>query len=472
MLTKETILRRPEIQQLLQNYRQNIESSERLALQHRNNYQIDPSFYDQYDVKCGLRNADGKGVLAGLTGISTVRATKIENGVSVPAEGELFYRGYSIFDLVSGFIQQNRFGFEEIVYLLLTGDLPTQENLTDFHKLLADYQILPDHFKSSVIMHLPSDNIMNGIEKCVLALHSTDPKPDDISIPNVMRQCLELIARFPSLAVYNYQMTQYFHNGSSMVLHKPDKTKTIAENLLAMMRDDGQYTQLEARLLDLALVLHAEHGGGNNSTFTMHVVTSSGTDTYSAISASLGSLKGPKHGGANLKVMEMFRDLKAHVANWNDRDAIRNYLIGLLNREGFDRSGLIYGLGHAVYTVSDPRAKILKKFAEMLSDEKDMHDEFHLYETVEEIATELLLERRKTAKGVCANVDFYSGFVYQMLGIPMELYTPIFAIARVAGWSAHRIEELTNSNKIIRPAYQPIGSEKQYVPLQERGKQV
>ena len=468
MLTKEAILKRPELQQIVQKYRHNIERSEQLALQYQENYQINPSFYEQYDVKCGLRDADGRGVLAGLTGISKVQATKLENGVQVPAEGELFYRGYSISDLVNGFIQQNRFGFEEIIYLLLTGELPKADELKAFHELLADYQNLPAHFKSSVIMRMPSDNIMNGMEKCVLALHSTDPKPDDISIPNVMRQCLELIARFPSLAVYNYQMTQYFHKGSSMVLRKPKPDKTIAENLLTMMRPDGKYTQLEARLLDLALVLHAEHGGGNNSTFTMHVVTSSGTDTYSAISASLGSLKGPKHGGANLKVMEMFQDLKAHVTDWNNRDAIRSYLTGLLNREGFDHSGLIYGLGHAVYTVSDPRARILKKFAEMLSNEKQMHDEFQLYQTVEEIATELLLERRKTNKGVCANVDFYSGFVYEMLGIPMELYTPIFAIARIAGWSAHRIEELTNSNKIIRPAYRPVGLERIYVPLGER----
>ena len=468
MLTKEAILKRPELQQIVQKYRHNIERSEQLALQHQENYQINPSFYEQYDVKCGLRDADGRGVLAGLTGISKVQATKLENGVQVPAEGELFYRGYSISDLVNGFIQQNRFGFEEIIYLLLTGELPKADELKSFHELLADYQNLPAHFKSSVIMRMPSDNIMNGMEKCVLALHSTDPKPDDISIPNVMRQCLELIARFPSLAVYNYQMTQYFHKGSSMVLRKPKPDKTIAENLLTMMRPDGKYTQLEARLLDLALVLHAEHGGGNNSTFTMHVVTSSGTDTYSAISASLGSLKGPKHGGANLKVMEMFQDLKAHVTDWNNRDAIRSYLTGLLNREGFDHSGLIYGLGHAVYTVSDPRARILKKFAEMLSNEKQMHDEFQLYQTVEEIATELLLERRKTNKGVCANVDFYSGFVYEMLGIPMELYTPIFAIARIAGWSAHRIEELTNSNKIIRPAYRPVGLERTYVPLGQR----
>lgn len=468
MLTKEAILKNPVLQKMLQEYARNIEKSEQLALQHAGNYQIDPMFYDKYDVKRGLRNADGKGVLAGLTGISTVHASRMENGISVPDEGKLFYRGYSIDDLVNGFIAQNRFGFEEIIYLLLTGELPTETQLTEFHGLIADYQILPDKFKSGVIMRLPSDNIMNGMEKCVLALHSTDPKPDDISVPNVMRQCLELIARFPSLAVYNYQMTQYFRKGSSMVVHKPDKTKTIAENLLAMMRHDGQYTKLEARLLDLALVLHAEHGGGNNSTFTVHVVTSSGTDTYSAISAALGSLKGPKHGGANLKVMEMFADLKKHVTDWNNRDAIRAYLNGLLNREGFDRSGLIYGLGHAVYTVSDPRAVILKQFAEMLSNEKGMHDEFHLYETVEEIATELLLERRKTSKGVCANVDFYSGFVYQMLGIPTDLYTPIFAIARIAGWSAHRVEELTNSNKIIRPAYQAIGENRVYVPLQDR----
>lgn len=376
MQTKDAFL-----QNMLSKYQTNIRKSEQLAAIHAENYYIDPSFYDIYDVKRGLRDADGKGVLAGLTSISTVSATRMENGISIPQDGQLFYRGYSVPELVQGFLDQKRFGFEEVIYLLLTGELPNKMQLADFRELIADYQELPDRFKSSVLLKIPPDNVMNGMGKSVLSLHSFDPKPDDIQIPNVMRQCLELIARFPSLAVYSYQSMQYFLNGQKMVLHRTDPTKTIAENLLMLMRDDGQYTELEARLLDLALVLHAEHGGGNNSSFTVHVVTSSGTDTYSAISAALGSLKGPKHGGANIKVTEMFADLKQHVTDWDNEAAIRSYLEGILQKKYFDHSGLIYGMGHAVYTISDPRAVLLKQFAEMLAKEKGMYAEFHLYET-------------------------------------------------------------------------------------------
>ena len=428
---------------------------------------IDQDLYIEYDVKRGLRDSSGKGVLTGLTEISDVLSYKTDHGVKIPADGQLFFQGYNVKDLIQGNARK-RFLFEEVTYLLLFGELPTEQQFESFCNILSQLQELSGQFVRDVIMRAPTENIMNMLQKSILTLYSYDENPEDISVANVLRQSLQLIGKMPLISVYAYQSYRHFKLDDSLIIINPDKSCSTAENILRMLRPDSKYTELEARVLDVALVLHAEHGGGNNSTFTMHVVTSSGTDTYSAISASLGSLKGPKHGGANLKVMEMFQDLKAHVTDWNNRDAIRAYLTGLLNREGFDHSGLIYGLGHAVYTVSDPRARILKRFAEMLSNEKQMHDEFQLYQTVEEIATELLLERRKTNKGVCANVDFYSGFVYEMLGIPMELYTPIFAIARIAGWSAHRIEELTNSNKIIRPAYRPVGLERTYVPLGER----
>ena len=405
---------------------------------------------------------------AGLTTISKVSATQLVDGKEVSAPGQLLYRGIPIDQLVQGFITHNRFGFEEIVYLLLMGRLPKPEEMQEFHQLLAHYQELPNHFNSGVIMKMPSDNIMNTMAKCVLALHAYDPKPDDISLPNVMRQCLQLIAQFPSLAVFGYQASMYFRNDKSMFIQKPDPKLTIAENILYMMRPDGKYTQLEAKLLDLCLVLHAEHGGGNNSAFTVHVVSSSGTDTYSTVAAALGSLKGPKHGGANIKVMEMFRDLKANCRDWKDEDAIRAYLSGLLRGEGFDHTGLIYGMGHAVYSVSDPRAVILKGFVEQLSAEKGCHEEFELYATVERLAKEVITQNRKIYKGVCANVDFYSGFVYRMLGLPVDLYTPIFAIARIAGWSAHRLEELINCRKIIRPAYLSVAEPQPYVPMEER----
>ena len=453
---------------MTQQYRKNAEKAARIAGESRERYSIPPELYGVHDVKRGLRDADGKGVVAGLTTVSQVTASRMENGVRVPDEGKLYYRGIRIQDLVDGFISRDRFGFEEIVYLLLTGELPGKAQLDEFHEIMSEYQILPEKFKSGIIMKMPSDNIMSMMEKCVLSLHAVDPNPDDTSIENVMRQSLELIARFPAMAVYSYQASQYFRQGESMVYHRPDPTKTIAENFLIMLRPDGQYTQLEARLLDLALVLHAEHGGGNNSAFTVHVVTSSGTDTYSAIAAALGSLKGPKHGGANLKVMEMFDDLKKNVPDWKDEAVLTEYLRKLLDKEGFDRSGLIYGMGHAVYSVSDPRAEILKSYAEKLSIEKGCHDEFQLYADVERIAKELITAKRKIYKGVCANIDLYSGFVYKMLGIPTDLYTPLFAIARIAGWSAHRIEELINSAKIIRPAYLAIREPRDYVPMDER----
>ncbi|MBQ8724630.1 MAG: citrate/2-methylcitrate synthase [Oscillospiraceae bacterium] len=453
---------------MAQLYNKNSENAARIAGESKERYRIPPELYGVYDVKRGLRDADGKGVVAGLTTVSQVTASRMENGVRVPEEGKLYYRGIRIQDLVDGFVSRDRFGFEEIVYLLLTGELPDEAQLGEFHEIMAEYQILPEKFKSGIIMKMPSDNIMSMMEKCVLSLHAVDPNPDDTSIENVMRQSLELIARFPAMAVYSYQASQYFRQGESMVYHRPDPTKTIAENFLIMLRPDGQYTQLEARLLDLALVLHAEHGGGNNSAFTVHVVTSSGTDTYSAIAAALGSLKGPKHGGANLKVMEMFDDLKKNVPDWKDEAVLTEYLRKLLDKEGFDRSGLIYGMGHAIYSVSDPRAEILKSYAEKLSIENGCHDEFQLYADVERIAKELISAKRKIYKGVCANIDLYSGFVYKMLGIPTDLYTPLFAIARIAGWSAHRIEELINSAKIIRPAYLAIREPRDYVPMDER----
>ncbi len=467
-MKKETLLHSSKIQKMIMQYKFDMQQVDHLMELAEPHYQIEPDLYMKYEVKRGLRDLDGRGVRAGLTTISKVSATQLVDGKEVSAPGQLLYRGIPIDQLVQGFITHNRFGFEEIVYLLLMGRLPKPEEMREFHQLLAHYQELPNHFNSGVIMKMPSDNIMNTMAKCVLALHAYDPKPDDTSLPNVMRQCLQLIAQFPSLAVFGYQASMYFRNDKSMFIQKPDPKLTIAENILYMMRPDGKYTQLEAKLLDLCLVLHAEHGGGNNSAFTVHVVSSSGTDTYSTVAAALGSLKGPKHGGANIKVMEMFRDLKANCRDWKDEDAIRAYLSGLLRGEGFDHTGLIYGMGHAVYSVSDPRAVILKGFVEQLSAEKGCHEEFELYATVERLAKEVITQNRKIYKGVCANVDFYSGFVYRMLGLPVDLYTPIFAIARIAGWSAHRLEELINCRKIIRPAYLSVAEPQPYVPMEER----
>ncbi|MGM9681989.1 MAG: citrate/2-methylcitrate synthase [Eubacteriales bacterium] len=430
---------------------------------------IDEELYIRYDVKRGLRDIMGKGVLAGLTDISEVCSSKIgENGESIPCEGELYYRGYNIKDIIHGFINDKRFGFEEVVYLLIFGDLPTREEEDEFTEILAHYRGLPKSFVRDIIMKAPPSDMMNTLARSVLALYSYDKNPNDISIPNVLRQCIQLIAQVPLLSVYGYQAHRYYNNDENFFIHTPRKELSTAENILYMLRPDGCYTPLEARVLDMALVLHAEHGGGNNSTFTTHVVTSSGTDTYSAIAASLGSLKGFRHGGANIKVVHMFDDIKKNVRDWNDDEELSAYLTAIINKEAFDRSGLIYGIGHAVYSVSDPRADVFRAYVEKLSEEKGMASEYALYRNVERLAPSVIAKKRKIYKGVSANVDFYSGFAYQMLGLPIELNTPIFAIARMAGWSAHRIEELVNEGKIIRPAYKSISERREYVPMSDR----
>lgn len=433
-----------------------------------NNY-IDPKLYIEHKVNRGLRDLDGNGVLTGLTEISEVNAKKVVDGKTVPSAGELYYRGYNIKDLVSGFISDDRYGFEEIVYLLLLGDLPNKQELESFNKILADYRTLPNSFTRDVIMKAPSENMMNSLARSVLTLYSYDKNAEDTSLENVMRQSLQLVALFPLLSVYGYQAYDYYHKKNGrLVIRDARPELSTAENLLSMLRPNGKFSHLEAKVLDLSLILHAEHGGGNNSSFTTHVVTSSGTDTYSAIAAALGSLKGPKHGGANIKVCKMFEDIKEHVKDWEDDDEIKNYLSKLLNKEAFDNSGLIYGIGHAVYSISDPRAEVLKGFVSRLSEEKGRQKEYKLYENVERLAPQVISGSKKMYKGVSANVDFYSGLVYQMLNIPVELFTPLFAIARIAGWSAHRMEELLNAGKIIRPAYKAVGARKNYEALSER----
>ena len=429
---------------------------------------MDLSLYGKYDVKRGLRDINGKGVLAGLTQVSNVQAVKVVDGKEVPCAGSLYYRGYNIKDLTNGFVKDNRFGFEETTYLLLFGTLPNEKQLEDFKELLANQRSLPRNFVRDVIMKAPGRDIMNALSRSVLTLYSYDNNPDDISLPNVLRQCLNLISIFPLLSVYGYQAYNHYVRGKSLYIHNPKKELSTAENILRMLRPDKQYTDLEAKILDLALILHMEHGGGNNSTFTTHVVSSSGTDTYSAIAASLGSLKGPKHGGANIKVVQMFQDMKKEVKNWEDEDAVRAYLKRLLHKEAFDKRGLIYGMGHAIYSVSDPRAEVFKGYVEQLAREKGRMKDYQLYATVERLAPKVIAEERKIYKGVSANVDFYSGFVYSMLDLPLELYTPMFAIARIVGWSAHRMEELINVDKIIRPAYKNVLPEAEYVPLCER----
>lgn len=429
---------------------------------------IDQELYTKYDVKRGLRDINGKGVLAGLTEISEIISSKTVDGVSVPCDGELYYRGYNINDLVTGFTRDKRFGFEEITYLLLFGELPAKKQLEDFRRILSNYRQLPTTFVRDIIMKSPSNDIMNGLARGVLTLYSYDDMPNDTSIPNVLRQSLALIALFPLIAVYSYQAKAYYHDNDSFFIHQPVPEYSTAENILHMLRSDSKFSELEARILDLALVLHAEHGGGNNSTFTTHVVTSSGTDTYSAIAAALASLKGPKHGGANIKVTMMFEDMKNKLSDWEDEDAIRDYLKKLLHKEAFDRSGLIYGMGHAVYSVSDPRAAILKNSVKKLSEEKHMEKEYSLYSKIERLAPEVIAKERRIYKGVSANIDFYSGFAYSMLQLPPELYTPIFAIARISGWSAHRIEELLVAGKIIRPAYRAVQEHRDYMPMSGR----
>ena len=440
---------------------------EELALKCEKNNAIDKELYTKYEVKRGLRDLNGKGVLAGLTNISDVCASKVVNGETVPCAGNLYYRGYNIKDLVKGFLDAKHPGYEETAYLLLFGELPTKEELKNFQEMIGERRTLPPNFVRDVILKAPSRDMMNSIARSILQLYSYDDKADDTSIPNVLRQCLNLISQFPMLMVYGYHAYNY-RRGEDLYIYAPDPNLSTAENILMMLREDRKYTKLEAKILDMALVLHMDHGGGNNSTFTTHVVTSSGTDTYSTIAAAMASLKGPKHGGANIKVTQMFEDMKAHLTDWTDDDQIRAYLEALLDKKAFDKKGLIYGMGHAVYSISDPRADIFKKFVKQLAREKGCQEEYALYEKVEHMAPEIIGQKRRMYKGVNANVDFYSGLVYSMLDLPSSLYTPIFAAARIVGWSAHRLEEIINSSKIMRPAYKYVGTHKQYIPLDKR----
>lgn len=429
---------------------------------------IPADLYVKHQVNRGLRNQKGEGVITGLTEISEINSFRMVDGVKTPCEGELFYRGVNIHNLTDGFMKDKRFGFEETAYLLLFGQLPNETQLSDFCQLLAAYRKLPTNFVRDVVLKAPSADMMNSLARSVLTLYSYDHHANENDVPNVLRQSLQMIALFPLLSVYGYQAYNHYGLGNSLIIHNPDPALSTAENLLHMLRPDGKYTEAEARILDLALVLHAEHGGGNNSTFTTHVVTSSGTDTYSTMAAALSSLKGPRHGGANIKVVQMFNDMKKVVRDWDDEDEIAAYLRRLLHKEAFDKAGLIYGMGHAVYTLSDPRANIFKQFVGVLSAEKSRDAECKLYHTVERIAPKIIGEERHIYKGVSANIDFYSGFVYDMLDLPLELYTPIFAISRIAGWSAHRIEEIINMGKIIRPAYISVSPQVPYVPLKDR----
>ncbi len=421
------------------------------------NHRIDKELYTKYDVKRGLRDSTGKGVLTGLTEISDVVAYEEIDGERVPIDGRLFYQGCNVNEIIDGLIDR-KFGFEEVIYLLLFGRLPKPQELEHFLYAMSEMQTLNNRFIRDVVMKASNANIMNAMQRCILTLYTYDSEPDAINAENVLRQSLELINKLPLIAVYSYMSYQHFRLDESLMIRNPQKGYSLSENILYMLRPDGKFTELEAKVLDIALILHAEHGGGNNSTFTTHVVTSSGTDTYSSISASIGSLKGPRHGGANLKVLNMFRDIKENIKDWEDEEEIKAYLTKILDKQAFDNSGLIYGMGHAVYTLSDPREVILKGFAKNLAEEKGLMDEFLFYDRIEKLAGELIMKKHKVQKNVCANVDFYSGFVYTMLGIPEELFTPIFAIARIPGWCAHRLEELLNGNKIIRPAYKYVGT--------------
>ena len=432
----------------------------------KKNAPINPELYSKYDVNRGLRDKNGTGVLTGLTEIGEVKSYTIDDGEIIPCEGKLYYHGVDLEDLVNGFTHAKRFGFEETTYLLLFGELPTAKQLEMFRKVLSDYRSLPTSFVRDIIMKAPSQDMMNTLARSVLTMYAYDERPDDTSVENVVRQCLQLIAMFPLMSVYGYQACNHYLKGHSLYIHTPPAELSTAETILFTLRSNQQYSNLEARILDLCLVVQAEHGGGNNSTFTTHVVSSSGTDTYSTIAAALGSLKGPRHGGANRKVVEMFDDIKNNVEDWTDEKQVTEYLKKILNKEAFDRSGLIYGIGHAVYTLSDPRTKVLKKFVRPLAEEKGRMKEFALYELIERIAPSLLSEKRQRA--VSANVDFYSGFIYSMLDLPLELYTPIFAIARISGWSAHRIEDIVNAGKIIRPAYKNVAKHTAYVELDNR----
>jgi citrate synthase len=434
------------------------------------NNKINPELYAKYQVKRGLRDLDGKGVLVGLTEIGEVHSYIVDEGEMIPVPGRLTYRGIDIQDIVNGFMRDKRFGFEEVTYLLLFGHLPAENELKDFQYILSVYQDLPDDFVRGVILKTPGKDIMNMLARSVLALYSYDENADDISIENILKQCMKLIAWFPSLAVYGYQAYAHYHGKQSLYLHSPRPELSVAENILHMLRPESKYTRLEAALLDLCLVIHAEHGGGNNSSFVTHVITSTGSDTYSVMAAAIGALKGPKHGGANIKAHQMLEDIKEHIGDWKDNDEIENYLTKIIKKEAFDRTGLIYGIGHAVYSISDPREVILREYAEKLADAKGYKDEFNLFQKVAQLAPIVIAQNNNMYKAISANVDFYSGFVYKMLGLPLEMFTPIFAISRMSGWSAHRIEEIVNSGKIIRPAYKSVAPRRNYIPLSARGK--
>lgn len=445
-----------------------LEYADRMAPQNVACCRIEPELFERYNVKRGLRDKTGTGVLAGLTTISAIKSyNETENGKE-PCAGELRYRGINVKELVGGCIAENRFGFEEASFLLLFGHLPNKQELSEYCEIVAALRCLPTNFVRDVVMKAPSKDIMNSLTRSVLTLSAYDSAPSDMRPENVLRQCLSLISRFPMLSVYGYQAYNHYVRNESLYIHRPDPKLSSAENILRLLRPDKTYTALEAQVLDIALILHMEHGGGNNSSFTTHVVASSGSDTFSVMAAALCSLKGPKHGGANIKVVEMVRDLKKNVRDTADEDAVRQYLEKLLAREAFDKKGLIYGMGHAVYSVSDPRAEVFKGFVEKLAHEKGRDEDFALYSTIARLAPQVIAERRRIYKGVSPNVDFYSGFVYSMLDIPPELYTPIFAMARVVGWSAHMLEELTNVDKIIRPAYRSVAEIQEYNPLAAR----
>ena len=426
----------------------------------RRNDTISPRLYEEYGVKKGLRDENGNGVLAGLTNISKITSSKIVDGKKVPCDGQLWYRGYRVEDLI-GSLGETELGYEKIAYLLLMGQMPDSAAAEEFRRLLGECRTLPTNFTRDVIMKAPGKDIMNSMTRGILTLASYDERAVDTGVSNSLRQCIQLIAEFPLLAVYGYHAYNYYENMDSMVIHRPDPALSTAENLLMMLRPNKKYTATEAKVLDTALILHMEHGGGNNSTFTTRVITSSGSDTYSTIAAAMSSLKGPKHGGANIKVMEMMEDIRLHVPDCSDKEALEDYLAKIINKEAFDRKGLVYGMGHAVYSLSDPRERIFKGYVEKLAAEKGRGDDLTLYRNVEELAPQLIAKHRRIYKGVSPNVDFYSGFVYDMLGIPQELYTAMFAVARIVGWSAHRIEELICMDKIIRPAYMSVMEERE-----------
>ena len=430
---------------------------------------INPDLYEKYDVKRGLRNANGTGVLVGLTRIGDVVGYEIgASGEKIPVPGRLMYRGYDVVDLVKDAESHDDYCYEQCAYLLLMGELPTKEELQNFRDFLGNVRSLPPNFTEDMIMKAPSQDIMNKLARGVLASYSYDDNPEDRSVPNIMRQCIELISRFSTLAAYGYQARRRYYENQSMFIHNPIPALSTAENFLHLIRPDGKYTKLEAQVLDLALIIHAEHGGGNNSSLTVHVVSSADTDTYSAIAAAVGSLKGRRHGGANIRVVEMMDEIKENVKDWSSEKEIRDYLYKIAKKQAFDKTGLIYGMGHAVYTISDPRALLLREKAKQLAEEKGCLEEFNLYRTIEQVAPEILMEVHHSDKRICANVDLYSGFVYSMLNIPRELFTPIFAISRIAGWSAHRIEEIVAGGRIYRPAYKNVCEERKYIPIDDR----